>query len=293
MRKQFQAVKRLLNVHQQNGIRPQVVYTGDIFHDGWRERSVPPELINFLIREMPKGYAVPGQHDLPYHRYEDKHKSAYWTLVEANVLKDLVPGIITAPAFEVGYNAIFVGFPWGTKQTVCPEGYENLDLRIAVVHDYCWVEGHTYPNAPTDKHVRGHAGRLSGFTHALFGDNHKGFLYPAGAPGVPSVCNVGSFLKRNTDERDSLPSVCLIKKSGRVFHADLNGLDGEWLDVSTPDGKMTSTLKEFATKLNDIQAGFADLKTVAERIMEETKTTTAVHEEVLRILIQAKAKKGP
>ena len=78
-----------------------------------------------------------------------------------------------------------------------------------------------------------------------------------------------------------------------MLHANLNGLDGEWLDVSTPDGKMTSTFKAFAAKLNDIQAGFADLKTVAERIMEETKTTTAVHEEVLRILMQAKAKKGP
>ena len=293
MRKQFQAVHKLVDAHQQKGVYPVVVYTGDIFHDGWRERAVPPELINFLIAEMPKGYAVPGQHDLPYHRYQDKHKSAYWTLCEAGVLKDLLPGKVSCPAFEVGYDAVFMGFPWGTEQKPCPEGYNNRDLRIAVVHDYCWIQGHTYPSAPADKHVREHASRLDGFTHALFGDNHKGFVFPALAKNIPHVCNIGSFLKRNSDERDSSPAVCLIKKSGRMLHANLNGLDGEWLDVSTPDGKMTSTFKAFAAKLNDIQAGFADLKTVAERIMEETKTTTAVHEEVLRILMQAKAKKGP
>jgi hypothetical protein len=31
-------------------------------------------------------FAVPGQHDLPYHRMEDLMKSSFWTLVEAKVI---------------------------------------------------------------------------------------------------------------------------------------------------------------------------------------------------------------
>ena len=54
-----------------------IVYAGDIF-DKWNS---PPELINFAIEHLPKGHAIPGQHDLPLHNYEDIRKSAYWTLV--------------------------------------------------------------------------------------------------------------------------------------------------------------------------------------------------------------------
>jgi DNA repair exonuclease SbcCD nuclease subunit len=66
-----------------------LIVAGDVF-DYWKSS---PELINFAIVHMPECYAVPGQHDLPNHNYNDLHKSAYWTLVEAKIIKHLDPYI--------------------------------------------------------------------------------------------------------------------------------------------------------------------------------------------------------
>jgi hypothetical protein len=66
---------------------PPIVYVGDI----WDHYRQPPEAINWAIRELPKGYAIPGQHDLRHHNYEDIKKTAYWTLMEAGVILDMRP----------------------------------------------------------------------------------------------------------------------------------------------------------------------------------------------------------
>ena len=54
-----------------------LIVAGDVFDEGWRAHKCPPELVNFAIRHLPVCYAVPGQHDLPHHRYADVDKSAY------------------------------------------------------------------------------------------------------------------------------------------------------------------------------------------------------------------------
>lgn len=274
----------------------QVVYTGDIFHDGWRERAVPPELINFLIQEMPKGYAVPGQHDLPYHRYEDKHKSAYWTLVEAKVLSDLEPGKSSTPNYEVGFDVTLMGFPWGAKQRHCPTGYEDRDLRVAVVHDYCWCHGHCYPNAPTDKNVLNHAERLKGFNIALFGDNHKPFTsVPDRAADGPTICNIGSFLKRTADEKGEVTRVALVTKKGRIIHYALPCKPDQWDQGHTKklEGKQSDVFKKLADKIDQLSAVSADLKDVCAQVMRETKADKETVAEVLRVIDQARAKGGP
>jgi len=81
-----------------------IVCAGDIF-DRWNS---PPELINFAIQSSPKMHSIPGQHDLPHHRYEDMQRSAYWTLVAAGVLTDLG----TVPKVVSNWLAVHP-FPWG------------------------------------------------------------------------------------------------------------------------------------------------------------------------------------
>ena len=87
-----------------------LIIAGDLF-DRWNSQ---PELINFAMgsfRAFQHGvYAIPGQHDLPYHDYTEIHKSAYYTLVKAGVIIDIQPS-------SYGHHSstkdiTFWSFPW-------------------------------------------------------------------------------------------------------------------------------------------------------------------------------------
>jgi predicted phosphodiesterase len=54
-----------------------IICAGDIFHT-W---NAPSELVNHTLSHIPIMGAIPGNHDLPLHNYEDMHRSAFYTLV--------------------------------------------------------------------------------------------------------------------------------------------------------------------------------------------------------------------
>jgi DNA repair exonuclease SbcCD nuclease subunit len=90
--------------------RAFVVCAGDIFHH-WNE---PVELVNWAARELPDMYSIPGQHDLPYHRYEDIEKSSYFNLCIQGTLHDLIPG--EPQIVSAGDKAIWLwAYPWGAE----------------------------------------------------------------------------------------------------------------------------------------------------------------------------------
>lgn len=145
-----------------------VIYAGDIF-DKWNS---PPELINFALEQLPPGYAIPGQHDLPCHAYEDVHKSAYYTLCHSGHLIDLKPN---EPVEIVKNKVRLHGFPWGHTPYPCKNKKQDW-IDVAVVHDYCWIKNKGYQGAPEDKAMSKHLVRLMGYDLAVFGDNHIQFL---------------------------------------------------------------------------------------------------------------------
>lgn len=172
---------------------------------------------------MPKGYAVPGQHDLPYHRYEDIHKSAYWTLAQAGVVENLPPGI----PVTVDRSLSLCGYPWG--HPVQPAADRGRGTNLAVVHSFIWTKSTGHPGADEGKRVRGYLDKLIGYDAAVFGDNHKPFEARAGRC---NVFNGGTFVRRRTDEKDVRPGAGLLMKDGtwRRVHWDTT-LD-EWADAN-------------------------------------------------------------
>ena len=140
-----------------------VIYAGDVF-DRW---NVSPELINWVIDNLPHGYAIPGQHDLPLHQYEDVNRSAYWTLVKAGVIEDLEYG----KPIVVNDRLVLYGFPWGKKILSLADPIKGK-LNVAVVHAYCWKAGYCYPGASQSVGVAEMSKMLSGYDAATFGDNH-------------------------------------------------------------------------------------------------------------------------
>lgn len=182
-----------------------VVIAGDLF-----DRFDPsPALINFALAQLPFCYAVPGQHDLPHHNYQDVKRTAYWTLVEAGRVVDLKPG---RPRAVPG--ARLFAFPWGHPLAANGETPPLEGLRVAVAHHYVWAEGHGFPGAPPGQRVGALRASLAGYDVAVFGDNHKGFC--SRKPGRATIINCGGFMRRKSDEENYRPRVWLVRGDGSV-----------------------------------------------------------------------------
>jgi hypothetical protein len=200
--------------------RCPVVVAGDVC-DRW---NLSPEVINFAIDEMPVCWAVPGQHDLPNHRYEDIRRSAYWTLVQAGKIVNLKPGEPTT----INDGLLAYGFPWGatiTPPSFGPQGCTHL----AVVHAFIWTGKHTYEGAPQERHLTGYTDLLRGYDAAVFGDNHKGFL--AHTAGGTTVLNNGGFMRRTIAEVAYTPQVGILRAGGEITRYELDTTDDKFIDV--------------------------------------------------------------
>ncbi len=181
-------------------------YAGDIF-DRW---NAPAELINWALAYLPPGWAIPGQHDLPQHNYGDIRRSAYWTLVAAGKLVNMIPG---DPYRTNGWA--FYGYPW--KHPIVP--LHANEHTCAIVHAYIWGEGSGYKDAPEEQRITAYASQLEGYDVAVFGDNHIGFL---GQCGATRVLNNGGFMRRRTDEVHYRPHVGLLLRDGTVIRRELD-----------------------------------------------------------------------
>lgn len=269
-----------------------VIVAGDIFDDGWRPHRCPPELIGFAINALGalrtssqwSVFAVPGQHDLPYHRYQDIHKSAYMVLAQAGVLWSLKETHPTEIITTGGRILHLHGFPWGFE----PKPLEKpnpLCIEIAVVHRYVWSsEDNAYPGVNMDQHGGPLRKRLHNYDVIVTGDNHIPFYMPK-KKDLPALWNCGTFMRRRLNERDLCPSVGLL-------HADLT-ITRHTLDTSKDvfdDTPRAENLQrainpdELIKELQDLgnePLSFAD---VLERIRKARQLPDEVWEVILKAL---------
>lgn len=203
-----------------------LILSGDIFH----KPNAKAELINFAIKQFHEifsygAFAIPGQHDLPLHNYEDMKKSAYWSLCLAGAMENLPPKI----PVDVNSQLTVVGFPWGTEIEPWKSKIPNGQVCLAVIHDYIWIPGVSYQGAPEGKLASNFNEKLDGFDAAVFGDNHKGFLTSV---GNCQVMNCGSFIPRNADEFEYTPQVGFLYSDGSIEQHCLDTKEDKWLEES-------------------------------------------------------------
>ncbi|HUW45947.1 MAG TPA: metallophosphoesterase [Dehalococcoidia bacterium] len=253
-----------------------ILCAGDIF-DRWNS---PPELINWALDNVPKMYTIPGQHDLPTHNYGLMHKSAYWTMAMA-ANKD--KGIHD---LEPNENHLLRGihleaFPWGHSLTP-PQSSKKGQLKVALVHQYVWIIGATYPGAPMDAMLRGGMKEMKGWDVIVFGDNHKGFLT---TKGKTTIFNCGGFQRRKSDEIGSKPQVGLLYDDGSV--------KAYLLDTSKDVIEETSTalevhedmgLEEFLEELTKLQESQLDFEEAMRQLLRERKPGTLVCKLILEAM---------
>lgn len=263
-----------------------VICAGDIFDrnkkvaDGW---NAPPELINFAIKYLPDNmYAIPGQHDLPNHQYEDIHRSAYWTLVESGKIKNIGPSGVT----KIGKHLVLCGYPPGYEIKNlggCKDDGNESDIWIAVVHDYIWMEGHSYPNAPDEKRLKRldinkEGAKFYGYDLVVYGDNHKGFTTNA---GQTTIFNCGTLMRRKSDEIDYRPQVGLLLDNGSVVPHYLDTSQDKYITKAEEQVKATLDMGEFYDELEKLGKTALDFKEAMQQFLHSGKTSAEAKQIIL------------
>jgi hypothetical protein len=258
-----------------------VICAGDIFHK-WNS---PAQLINFAIDHMPHVYAVPGQHDLPFHNYGEIEKSAYWTLVQAGKITNLSA---EAPIEITGAGSVLRlhGFAWGRPISDLAAPHDLL-VEVAVIHAFIWTKTTGYPTAPPEQRLKPFKRKLRGYDVALFGDNHKTIFWNINRDAdTVTILNPGSFMKQTTDQRDHVPCVGILHSDGSI--------EPHYLDVTgdkflLPDefNKLTigeESLSQFIGQLMKLQSDSVNFEAVVKQRLEERKASPKVKRIVLAAL---------
>jgi len=267
---QGRMLKQLKETAKDYGDVP-ILCTGDIFH----RYNPPPELINWAIKHLPKMYAVCGQHDLPYHDYNEKSRSAYMTMVLTENVIDVSAwegGSIVKDNNLINYISIW-GVPWAAPIEFADKSFRNSS-NVLLCHKYIWIRKHGgYPGAPVEDLVDNMVEQLKGYDTAVFGDNHIPFTAMA---GDCVVRNCGFLIPRTQNERDMLVEVGLLMEDGTVTVQKLDTSQDKWIDPDDTlevfeDCKVWS-MDEFIAELkNSADESSIDYKEAVERFIKDEK----------------------
>lgn len=256
-----------------------LVIAGDVF-DRW---NAPPAVINVAIKAFKKAtlgvYAVPGQHDLPNHVYQDIKKSAYWTLVESDAVMNLPYGAVC----DIGHLRLH-GFPWGVdlqESGYAPEPHDLIQ-DVAVVHRYLWKKGTGHPQARDEDRVRESLDVLKCFDVSVFGDNHTPFVH---AGDGYTIINCGGLQRRTVAERDHRPRAWLVRgdNSCEPLYLDTSG------DVMLDPGQVAEDiwhgeLDDFLAEVGNLYDAAADFAGVMRRMADNPDISPGARELISRAL---------
>ncbi len=246
-----------------------ILCAGDVF-DKW---NPPPELINFAIQHLPEMYAVPGQHDLPYHIDEDIDRSAFGTMVRIGRIK-----LLTASP-KLIRGAWIYGFGWGSKiqptTTLQDDG-----LHVAIVHAYCWHNVNKFHGASNSQHVDVHALQLKSYDVAAFGDNHRGFIreyQETSASKLRTILNCGGFMRRKSDEIKRRPSIYLLYSNGMLDHHRLDISQDLYIDSPeiAAQEQGDKEIEDFVRELSTLNSDTFDFPASIRHYIEGKKETLA------------------
>ena len=162
---------------------------------------------------------------------------------------------------------------------------ETFDgIRLAIVHAYCWIDGHAYPGVPMGNRLAGWEDKLTGYSAAAFGDNHDGFLAKC---GEIDVLNCGCLIRRKRDELKYLPTVGLLHDDGHIERVFLDCSEDKWLDPEEQvggRGDLDAGLGEFLEELRNGETEFTDFRTAVLRYIKDNGIEGATKRCMLEVL---------
>ena len=269
----FEAMARPLSElsNLAHSYRCPVLCSGDIF-DRW---NPPPELINFAIKHLPKMYAVPGQHDLPFHSMEDIQRSAYWTLCEAGVVEHCIGEQWRGGFFVGGPNPQFFigGYGWGEK-IASIANVPTDRISIALVHEYHWIDGSGFEGAPTESKITANSKQFQGWDVVLIGDNHTPFQCKV---GDTLIYNPGGFMRRKSDEDNRLPQVGLLY-SDKTLEIHIMDTEKDSFVPQVREEVEQTGIKNFVRQMGKLQGAELDYVNALQKVLRGGDISERVRE---------------
>ena len=183
-----------------NSEKCSIIVAGDILHRGTNSQLLENMLLEELRRAEYDIFAIPGNHDLPYHSMKQMHKSTFKVLLNAGVLMFI-------PTNKVD-NVHFFGFDENIPR--------DIHADILVLHTLVLPNGAAMPfiEAPTAQEL------LSRYPNAktiITGDNHTPFI---AKDKERMLINPGSLIRQTADQIEHEPRV-YIYENGNVSAAYL------------------------------------------------------------------------
>lgn len=256
-----------------------ILCSGDVFDDGWRMGKCPPELINFAIKNLPKMYAIPGQHDLPHHNYTDIKKSAYWTMVECGLIVNVEPSC----SINLHNGINLHGFPWNFP--ILPnEKKTGLNIEVALIHSYIWKKGYGYTGASEYHRVKAYTEKLEGYDVAVFGDNHIPFEYKLSNQCL--VYNCGGFMRRKQDEIHHKPSVGILYNDCTIERHYLDVEEDKFLDFEKLSKNKIGDQKilDFLANIVSLQENVISYEEAINRYLDTQNVSNKIRNIILAAL---------
>lgn len=195
---QAAAIRYIAKLQRKHNI--PVLAPGDVFND-WK---ASPFLLGWALQELPdQMIAIPGQHDLPWHRIDHISKSAINVIHKAGRAK-VLDG--TGSAHIDHSRTIIDGFPFGAQLE--PKSHNSKGkAKIALCHVMTWTKKKPFPHAQADSATQ-LLRKLSGYKMVLTGDNHEAFVVEVKGR---LLINPGSMMQMTASQADHKPRVYLWK----------------------------------------------------------------------------------
>jgi hypothetical protein len=203
-----------------------IICAGDVF-DKWNPSA---ELVNFAIAKLPPIFAIPGQHDLRYHAYEERHRGAYGALCKARKITDLIAGEYNLIRVLGGKHLWVWAMPWSKYELPKPKAESHGDLRLGVLHQYRWCN-QLNKHAMADDTSRIDS-LFPGLDALLIGDNHIPWE-------LPRILNHGGFIPQNADQRDYVPHYGVLYGDGHIERKPYDVPAPQWVEEWIPEAKQS------------------------------------------------------
>lgn len=198
-----------------------LVIAGDIFDKAIADsRFISWVIALFRQCEVPI-YAVPGNHDLPYHSYANMHESAYGLLETTGAIKNIDQNI----TYRLGDRDITLhGYYWN-RPFSDPPPFDPNHINIAVIHKYVYDSNSGYFGADLSGRYDNQLTAVQcNYDFLIYGDNHTPFSKQTPTRSV--LINCGSFFRRSQNDKHLTPAAYLLK-ADRSFDTLYVPLDGQ------------------------------------------------------------------
>jgi DNA repair exonuclease SbcCD nuclease subunit len=244
-----------------------LVVAGDIFD----KPNPSVGFINFCIDEIPEMYAIPGNHEMPYHSYDYLESSAFIILQKCKKIRMF-------EHLDLGNGVILHGFPFGSPLEPCKEP-SSFHIDVAVTHEFVWTDKTGYPGAKPKAHLDSFRERATGYDLVICGDNHKPFKV---TKQTPMIVNCGSLMRLTIDQLDYRPRIWYLYSDNTVEPVYLDTTEDVFL---TPERILECVNSEKIESLIDLlqecREEFASFPDVVLRVLDENNVDAEVRQVVL------------